>query len=145
MVNESRIAIYDYLSGMMKAVTPRVYSMAEPEVNTEADVDEGFLVVRVGTLNDDSEFSGNAYMWARCYVTAYVPKKTNGRLDKERYKTYEDGVNDVIRRATATKEGTYYILPDSTVSMDDDESAQKGNQYHVFTKSFVVVVDNIEE
>ena len=39
----------------------------------------------------------------------------------------------------------YYILGDSVLSMDVDETTQKGNQYHVYVKSFVVVLDGIEE
>ena len=32
-------------------------------------------------------------------------------------------------------------MEDSVLSMDDSEHSQKGNQYHVFVKSFVVVID----
>lgn len=144
MINDSRIDIYDYLAKIMKAVTPNVYSMAEPTENTSSDVDNGFIVTRVGTLNDDSEFSGEAYMWARCTVTAYVPKKTRGRLNKDLYKTFENGINNVIKAEQEDNGGNYYVLPNSVVSMDDDETAQQGNQYHVFIKSFVVVIDHEE-
>lgn len=145
MLNDSRIDIYDYLANKMKAVTANVYSMGEPMENTSEDVDEGFLVIRVGDLNDNSEFSLNAYAQTRCYVTAYVPKKTRGRLNKTLYKDFETKINNVIKEAqSASNDDTYYILPDSVVSMDDDETTQKSNQYHVFIKSFIVVVDNKE-
>ena len=108
------------------------------------DVEDGFIVVRVGVMNDDSEFDGEAYGWARCTVTAYVPKKTRGRLNKELYKTFEDGINGIIKQEQQAQ-GEYYIATDGVVSLDNDETAQQGNQYHVFIKSFLVVIDQPKE
>lgn len=142
MINDSRIDIYDYLSGLMKQVTDNVYPMGEPTTTTESDVDNGFIVILVGRLNDDSEFSCEAYLWTRCYITAYVPKKNRGILNKSLYKEYETSINDIIRSEQGkTDESRYYIVPDTVVSMDDDEKTQKNNQYHVFTKSFIVGTD----
>jgi len=146
MINDSRIDIYDYLSGLMKQVSENVYAMAEPTETTESDVDDGFIVIRVGTLNDDSEFSCETYLWSRCYVTAYVPKKTRGRLNKTLYSTFENGINTIIKNEQSENhDGQYFIVPDTTISMDDDETAQKGNQFHVFTKSFIVGTDYEQE
>lgn len=141
MLDNSRIAIYEYIETLMKNVSDNIYPMGEPSENTESDVDDGFIVIRVGTLNDDSEFEGEAYAWARCTVTAYVPKKVHGRLNKEIYEYFEDEINTIIKDAQSDTENAIYILPDSVVSMDDDENLQQGNQYHVFIKSFVVVID----
>lgn len=142
MINDSRIDIYDYLSGLMKQVTDNVYPMGEPTTTTESDAENGFIVILVGRLNDDSEFSCEAYLWTRCYITAYVPKKNRGILNKSLYKEYETSINDIIRSEQGkTDESRYYIVPDTVVSMDDDEKTQKNNQYHVFTKSFIVGTD----
>lgn len=118
--------------------------MGEPTENTESDTVDGFITLRVGVMNDDSEFDGDAYGWARCYVTAYVPKKSKGRLDSEKYKYFEDNINLVVRLAAETGSGDYYILRDSELSTDDEEISQKGNQYHIYRKSFVVVTNNQE-
>ena len=144
MFNDSRIDIYDYLAAKFKTITANVYSMGEPTENTKSDVEDGFIVVRVGVMNDDSEFDGEAYGWARCTVTAYVPKKTRGRLNKELYKTFEDGINGIIKQEQQAQD-EYYIATDGVVSLDNDETAQQGNQYHVFIKSFLVVIDQPKE
>lgn len=143
MFNESRIDIYDFLYGLFyNTVTRNVYRMGEPTENTESDTTDGFITLRVGVLNDDSEFYGDAYGWARCYVTAYIPKKSKGRLDSEKYKYFEDNINLVVKLASEDRNGDYFILKDSELSADDDEISQKGNQYHVYRKSFVVVTNN---
>lgn len=146
MVDESRIGIYDYLYSLLyDVVTKNVYSMAEPTDNTKDDAENGFIVTRVGTIQDQSEFSGETYAQVRCYIIAYIPKKTRGRLNKELYKEFEDGILEVIHNAENTTDETYYIMPDTTISMDDNETSQKGNQFHTFVKSFIVVIDKQSE
>jgi hypothetical protein len=122
-------------------VTRNVYKMGEPTENNESDTVDGFITLQVGVMNDASEFDGDAYGWARCYVTAYVPKKTRGRLDSDKYKQFEDGINTVVRLASESRHGNYFVLRDSEISTDDVETYQKGNQYHLYRKSFVVVID----
>lgn len=147
MFNDSRIDIYDYLYNLVyDVVTKNVYRMGEPTETTESDSKDGFVVLKVGNMNDDSEFDCDAYGWARCTITAYVPKKSRGRLDKTLYKAFETSINQVVKDAIANGDNQeYYILGDSVLSMDVDETTQKGNQYHVYVKSFVVVLDGIEE
>lgn len=142
MFNESRIDIYDFLYNMFYGtVSENVYRMGEPTENTESDTVNGFITLQVGAMNDDSEFDGDAYGWARCYVTAYVPKRSKGRLDKGKYKEFEDGINTVVRLESESRNSDYYILKGSELSVDDVETSQKGNQYHIYRKSFVVVID----
>lgn len=145
MVNNSRIDIYDYLKTLFSSVSENIYSMTVPTDNTTDDTEHGFLVTRVGSINDESEFDEQAYGWVRCYVSAYVPKKTRGRLNKDLYKSFEDGITDAIKAATRTgNTNTYYVIEDKILSLDDDEATVKGNQYHVFIKSFKVAIDQQE-
>ncbi len=142
MFNDSRIDIYNFLYGLFyNTVTKNVYKMGEPTENTESDTTDGFITIEVGAMNDDSEFDGNVYGWARCFVTAYIPKKTRGRLDATKYKAFEDGINTVVRLASESRNTDYYVLQGSELSIDDVETSQKGNQYHLFQKSFIVVID----
>ena len=142
ITDNSRISLYDYLSEVFASVTPNLYSMTVPTTNTESDTANGFAVTNVGNVVDASEFDGDAYGWVRCRITAFVPKKTRGRLDKKLYKEFEDAITAAIKANTGeNNDGGYYILEDSVLSMEDDEITQKGNQYHVFVKSFVVVID----
>lgn len=142
MFNESRIDIYNFLYQMFfNTVTRNVYKMGEPTENTESDTTDGFITLEVGAISDDSEFSGDAYGWARCFVTAYVPRKSRGRLDDAKYKAFEDGINTVVRLACESSDGDYYVLSGSELSIDDVETSQKGNQYHIYQKSFIVIID----
>lgn len=143
MFEVSRLAIYDYLLSMfMGLVNNNVYRITVPTATTQSDVKNGFIVVRVGDINDESEFHHDTYGWVRCYVTAYIPKFGNGYLDDDIYGEYETKITQKIEEeiAQSTNEN-YYILEDDVLSMDDDVNTQKGNQYHTYTKSFVVVID----
>ena len=146
MVNESRIAIYDYLKPLFTGVTSNIYSMREPTENTTDDTENGFIVIEVGTIVDASEFDLETYAAVRCFVTAFVPQKTRGRLDRAKYKAFEDGINTAIRTEISTPSNSVYsIQGESILSMDDDEDTNKGNQYNVFVKSFVVTIDGVED
>lgn len=145
MTKESRIEIYDYLADVFKDVTPNLYSMKMPTENTEDDKKNGFVVTSVGTIIDNSEFSLQAFGRVRCYVTAYVPFKTRGRLDKAKYAEFETAIWDAIHAAEKNTDSTYYIEPDSYLSMEDIEDSQSENQYAVFIKSFVVNIDETNQ
>ncbi len=145
MLNDSRIDIYDYLYNLLyDVVTKNVYSMREPQELTKSDTEDGFIVIHVGDLNDEGEFNGQAYGWARCYIEAFVPPITRGRLDYEKYKTFEDGINTVIKLATEDNTGTYFIQEGSVLSMDADETSNANNSYFTFIKSFIVNIDKQE-
>lgn len=144
MFSESRIAIYEYLKSLFASVTQNIYSMRVPTENTDDDTKNGFIVIQVGGINDESEFGLNAFGWVRCYVTAYVPQKKRGRLDSAKYAEFEDGINAVIRNLVDNpqNDSPYFVQGDGILSMDDDEDTNKGNQYNVFVKSFIVVSNN---
>lgn len=142
MLDVSRIGVYDYVYNLLyDVVTTNVYSMNEPQELTQSDVNDGFVVIRVGEFNDASEFTANAYGWARVYIDAYVPPISRGRLDFEKYKAFEDAINQVIEQATQDASGTYYIQDGSVLSMDNNAESNANNAYFMFVKSFVVMID----
>lgn len=143
MYNESRMDIYDYLYNLVyDVVTKNVYRMGEPTETTSDDTENGFVVIGVGNLVDDSEFYLNVSGQVRCTYTAFVPKKSRGRLDSTKYRAFETSINNVVNDAiTNANGGDYSILADGILSMDNNETTQKGNQYHVYVKSFIVQVD----
>lgn len=139
MLNESRIDIYDYLYNIFyDVVTKNVYLMRVPQELTESDATEGFIVIRVGGINDESEFSGQAYGRVRCYVQAYVPQISRGRVDGNRYKEYEDAINAIIKIAAEDNQGQYNIEEGSIISTEEDEISNANNSYFTFIKSFIV-------
>ena len=146
MVEESRIAIYNYLKPLFSSVTQNIYPMRVPTENTTDDTKNGFIVIEVGRIVDESEFDLETFAWTRCNVVAYVPQKTRGRLDETKYAAFEDSINSAVRSAINNPDATspYSIQSDGVLSMDDDEDTNKGNQYNVYVKSFIVIIDKVE-
>lgn len=142
MLNESRIDIYDYLYNLFyNVVTKNVYSMREPQELTNSDTTDGFIVITIGNINDESEFTHETYGWARCYVEAFIPPISRGRLDYDKYKEFEDAINDVIHLAAQESDGIYQIQEESILSMDRKENTNAGNAYFTFIKSFIVNIN----
>lgn len=145
MVNESRIDIYDYLYNLLfGVVSENVYDMRVPQELTESDTKDGFLVIHVGNIVDYSEFCGQAYGRVRCFIEAFVPQISGGRVNHDIYAVMENSINNVIKEQSETDEGTYYIEQESILSMDDDETSNADNAYFTFIKSFIVVIDKQE-
>lgn len=146
MLNNSRLDIYNYLYNLFyDVVTKNVYSMNEPQELTTSDTQDGFIVLRVGNLIDESEFSCEAYGEARVYVEAYVPTKTRGRLDKAKYEYFEREILRVIDKASKERDGIYHIQDGSMLSMDDMEDSNANNVFYMFIRSFVVTIDEQQE
>ena len=147
MVNKSRSDIYDYLYNLFYGtVTENVYMMGEPQELESTDRADGFLVIHVGDIIDDSEFDYNAYGWVRCFIEAYIPPISRGRLDVDKYRAFEDAINLSIDAAieSTTDDDTYYIEADSVLSEDADDTGNANNAFFVFIKSFIVVIDKKE-
>ena len=129
MVNESRIDIYDYLYNLLfGVVSENVYDMRVPQ-----------------SVVDESEFVGEAYGRVRCFIEAFVPQISRGRVNHDIYAAMENSINSVIKEQTETNEGAYYIEQDSILSMDDVEESNSDNSYFTFVKSFIVVIDKQSE
>lgn len=143
MVDESRIGIYNYIYGLLYGVvTNNVYSMNEPQELTESDTNDGFIVIRVGDLYDNSEFRCETYAQVRVFIEAYVPPISRGRLDKAKYKSFEDSINAVINNEidSGTNE-QYSIESDGILSMDSNIDTNANNAYYMFVKSFIVTIN----
>lgn len=143
MINESRIGIYNYIYRLLYGVvTENVYSMDEPQELTESDTTDGFVVIRVDDIYDESEFHGETYGWVRVFVEAYIPPMSRGRLDKAKYKAMEDAITNVINNEIAHgTSNTYAIQDDGILSMDDKADTNADNTYYMFIKSFIVTID----
>lgn len=140
MVEESRIGIYNYVYNLLYGVvTENVYSMNEPQELTDDDKNDGFIVIRVGDMRDESEFHLQACGWVRVFIEAYIPPMSRGRLDKAKYKAMEDAINAVINEEM--ENGTnakYSIEPDGIISSDIGEDSNGNNIFYLFIKSFIV-------
>lgn len=145
MIDESRIGIYDYLYNLLYGVVSNnVYQMREPQELTQSDTTDGFIVIRVGELNDAGEFTGETYAWVRCYIEVFVPPMSRGRLNHAKYSAFESAINGVIHSEAQRSDGTYSIQERNVLSVDNMESSNANNSYHTFIKSFLVIIDNRE-
>lgn len=143
MVNESRIDIYDYLYNLFyDVVTQNVYSMEVPQELTQSDTQDGFIVLHVGDLNDESEFAHHTYGWARCFVEAFIPPISRGRLDYDKYREFEDAITEVIHLASDEVIDGYSVQEGSVLSMDGSETTNANNSYFTFIKSFIVNINS---
>lgn len=141
MFNESRIDLYDYISGIFSDVSENIYKMKIPQELTESDTTEGFIVVYLGDIYDDSEFLKEAYGDVRVVVSAYIPLKSRGRLNKELYKAFESGINEALDNEISNGNSEHYTIQDDGIlSMDDIEDNNANNSYSVYTKTFIVTV-----
>lgn len=145
MIPKSRKDIYDYIYGLLYGVvSENVYPMNESQELTESDVKDGFIVIRVGTMVDESEFKGEAFGWCRVFVEAYVPPMSRGRLDEEKYYAFESSINTAIDNEVdngTNKE--YSIIEDGIISWDDFDDSNANNVFYKFVKSFRVQIDNV--
>lgn len=141
MFNESRIDLYDYISGIFNSVSENIYKMKIPQELTESDTTEGFIVVYLGDIYDDSEFLKEAYGDVIVMVSAYIPLKSRGRLNTELYKAFESGINDALDNEILNGDNEHYTIQSGTIlSMDDIEDNNANNSYSVYTKTFIVTV-----
>lgn len=141
MLNESRIDLYDYICGIFGDVSENIYKMKIPQELTESDATEGFIVVYLGDIYDDSEFLKQAYGDVRVVVSAYVPLKSRGRLNKELYKAFESSINDALDDEILNGNNEHYTIQDDGIlSMDDVEDNNANNSYSVYTKTFIITI-----
>lgn len=143
MVNESRIDIYDYLYDIFYGyVSNNVYQMYNPQELTESDKQDGFLTIELGGINDESEFTGEAFARVRAYVTAYVPPMSRGRLDGAKYKTFENDITAAIKNEIQYGTNPHYsIQEDGILSMDDLDDSNANNIFYTYTKTFIVTIE----
>lgn len=139
MFSEIRTDIYDYLYNLFyDVVTKNVYSMSEPQELTKSDTTDGFIVIRVGDTIDESEFALETYGSVRVFIWAYVPPKSRGRLDKEKYRAMETSIDNVVRQAMENPNEHYYISDANALSMDMTTTSNANNLFYIFVKSFIV-------
>lgn len=142
MFSDSRIDIYDYLYDLVvnNEVSSNVYMVDEPQDLTASDKKDGFVVIKVGGLNDQSQFDLETYGWARVYIYAYVPSTSRGRLNYDKYKVMENKLNALIDTANQQVVDGYTIIKNSTLSTDGTVMSTANNLFYTFVKSFRVLI-----
>lgn len=142
MIDESRIKVYDYVYDMLYGrVSENVYQMYKSQELTESDKTDGFIVISVGAINDDSEFDRDAFAWCRVFVEAFIPPMSRGRLDEDKYELFENGINTAINEEIEFGESEHYsIQSDGILSTDDFDDSNANNIFYKYIKSFIVII-----
>lgn len=143
MITVSRTDIYDYVYGLLfGVVTKNVYRMGEAQELLDSDTNDGFVTISVGDIIDESEFRSQTFGWCRVTLTAYVPPKSRGRLDRDKYKVFEDGIDSVINNEMDNgSHEVFSIQEDGILSMDGVDDSNANNLYYLYIKSFIVTID----
>ena len=142
MYSNSRTDLYDYLYDVFWGTTKNIYIMEEPTELTAQDSEEGFIVIRVGDIYDEGEFSKHAYGRVRCYVSAYIPCTSRGRVNRKLYRQYESGISSAITTEATRGNDSFYSIEESDVlTIADDVTTSEDNYFFIFVKSFIVNID----
>lgn len=138
----SRKNLYSYVASMFVGIVKGIYKHMPTALSPE-DTTNGFIVIRMGNIDDSSEFYGNTYAKTRIYVECYVPDvnttTTNGVMSTTKYDAMQQAVDDKIDAECEKVNQTYTISRESILS-SDDTYANKAVSFMVYITSFQVII-----
>jgi hypothetical protein len=138
----SRKNLYSYVASMFVGIVKGIYKHM-PTALSPKDTTNGFIVIRMGNIEDSSEFYGNTYAKTRIYVECYVPdvntSTTNGVMSTTKYDTMQQSVDDKIDAECEKVNQTYTISRESILS-SDDTYVNKAVSFMVYITSFQVII-----
>ncbi len=138
----SRKNLYSYVASMFVGIVKGIYKHMPTSLSPE-DTTNGFIVIRMGNIDDSSEFYGNTYAKTRIYVECYVPdvntSTTNGVMSTTKYDTMQQAVDDKIDAECEKVNQTYTISRESILS-SDDTYVNKAVSFMVYITSFQVII-----
>jgi hypothetical protein len=138
----SRKDLYSYVASMFVGIVKGIYKHMPTALSPE-DTTNGFIVIRMGNIDDSSEFYGNTYAKTRIYVECYVPdvntSTTNGVMSTTKYDAMQQAVDDKIDAECEKVNQTYTISRESILS-SDDTYVNKATSFMVYITSFQVII-----
>ena len=138
----SRKNLYSYVASMFVGIVKGIYKHM-PTALSPDDTTNGFIVIRMGNIEDSSEFYGNTYAKTRIYVECYVPdvntSTTNGVMSTTKYDAMQQAVDDKIDAECEKVNQTYTISRESILS-SDDTYVNKAVSFMVYITSFQVII-----
>ena len=140
MINDSLTNLYEYLfNKFYPQVSENVYYMNPPTSLTTDDSKNGFVVIKVSTIEDKSEFHLNAYAYTRVNICVFIPSMKRGRLNKTLYSRYENAVKEVI--SNSFDDNSPYTIDDNSMLEYDDFYNHNDITFNLFIKSFKVIIN----
>ena len=141
-MNVSRKDLYSYVATMFVGVVKGIYRHMPTSLSSE-DTANGFIVLRMGNIEDESEIFLNAYAKTRIYVECYVPdvntSTTNGVMSTTKYDAMQQAVDNKIDAECEKVNQTYTISRESILS-SDDTYVNKAVSFMVYITSFQVII-----
>lgn len=138
----SRKNLYSYVASMFVGIVKGIYKHM-PTALSPDDITNGFIVLRMGNIDDSSEFYGNTYAKTRIYVECYVPdvntSTTNGVMSTTKYDAMQQAVDDKID-AECEKVNQAYTISRESILSSDDTYVNKAVSFMVYITSFQVII-----
>ena len=120
-MNISRIDIYDYIKGLFagqaNTIFKNVYYGEIPQTITDSDKNNGFIVIRLGALNDNSDFYLSTYCTIRGYIECYIPLY-QGKMNTTKYKLVQNALDLIIKGEGEKVNAQYNINTDSVLTTE---------------------------
>ena len=140
----SRKNIYTYLANLFKTVTTNLYRISIPVTLGDDAVANGFIVMNLGNLSDNSEFGLNTYAQIRATIQCYVPSvnitKANGVMNTSAFDNIQSQIDTIIEAECEKTNQKYTISREGVLSMDDFYT-NNTNSFYVYITSFLITID----
>ena len=140
----SRKNIYTYLANLFKTVTTNLYRISIPVTLGDDAVSNGFIVISLGNLTDNSEFDFKTYSHIRATIQYFVPSinttTANGVMNTSAFDNVQTQIDAIITSESEKTNQKYTISRDGVLSMDDFYT-NNTNSFYVYITSFLITID----
>lgn len=120
-----------------------IYRIEIPQTLTSDATKNGFIILKMGSLNDSSEMGLNTYAQVRMYVECYIPAmQADGTINTSKYKAAQDAIDIIVNAECLKQNQTYTISRDDGVLSTEDYFTNKTNSFFIYITSFLITTTN---
>lgn len=135
----SRQDIYSYITTIFSSVTKNIYPIEIPSTLSSDAVKNGFIVLKLNEIKDQSEFLSDTYSDPRMYVESYIPSKADGSINKTKYEEIQSTIDSIVLEECKKTNQVYTISKESILS-GDDFYTNKTNSFFMYIASFTITI-----
>lgn len=141
-MNTDRVGIYTQIVALFANTDIKYFYPIEKPISLTANAKkQGFMVIRAGNIDDNSEFSENAYAEMRIQLEMYIPTKSNGIVDGSLFSKYQSLIDTTIKEAVNNEDSGLNIIPDDMLNADDFDNSNADNPFSIYIKSFLILIN----
>lgn len=144
-MNVSRKDIYSYVASLFTSVSKNIFRIDIPITLNADAASNGFIVLKLDTLSDNSEFDLSTFATVRMYVECYVHTTQvdgiSGLMNTAKYDAAQKAIDTIIEAECKKQNQTFSISNDGILSMDDFYS-NNTDAFSVYIKSFKITITN---